>query len=1518
MKRGMKIEDVGTELSDGVKLVHFFEIISNESLGKYEPAKENMMRIKKAQNLNLVLKFVQSKGIRLLNIGVDDFLDGNLKIILGFIWTIICKYSIDDISEEELTAKDALLLWCKKKTKGYSGVDVQNFHMSWKDGLAFCALIHAHRPDLLDFDSLNKADAAANLQLAFDIAEKKLGLPSLLDVADIVDNVKPDERSVMTYVAQFYHLFSANKQQEIAGRRVGKLVDLIEQIEKMKEEYNVAAGSFIEWAQKKAPAFADRTTENTSEDLSKKMGAMTEYRGGEKPEKAAEKVKIEGLFNAVAMKLRSNNRPPFVPADGFGVKDVESWWNKVGDEEKNRNDWLAKEYARWQKIEQLLNRFEQKAKALEAWNSSKKQYLETVETVDSLRDAQSKLKRAEAFGDEYSASGKRVNELKALASELVALLGSNPKAEVVSSRLASVEGAWGGLPALHQAKVADLKEKLALEEKKEQLRQHWAQLADAYQLWTRGVVSANNVHNFGNSIEDVEGFVATLDSQDADNKKHNDEKKAALDAVWKELQDLHVKDNRYSALTEQDAAGFHANVLASIDSRRQAYEAELARQRAMEEARKKFAAAAADFVAHLQKRREAIAAHNSEPDPVTAVAAVKATFADSAPESAALQGVVALDNDLGKLGVKENRHTSLTVPQLQQQSDKFGNFVRNVIAALQDEQDLKDDFVAKAKALLEWIAATQPTLGEKKSADNTLEGARKASLAWRAYKSGLSSEKGVEKSDLHALYDNILKVLGENNRPSTYTPPAGHSLADVDGAWDQLVAAEKAVENDIKAELSRQEKIAALVRQFNADAGDFEAFVQEATSYLSSEEAVDSLNSSRLHLRLLQVKQEEVAAAKSQLEALQALQSEIAGLNYHDVAAVNSRVQSLADGYANLSTLASAKNDKLKAANASEESKESLRRAYAAAASAYARFVREALDQANDNNFGNSLASVTAAKADVDTLASELNQKAAALRAAIDKVSADLASHNVADPHKHSRSKPEDVEGLGKSLTDALAKREQAYQQALETQQRNDLKSAEFAKQANAFVAHLQTEREAIEKLEGAPDAKQAQIAELHKDGAAAKASLDGIKTLAAEMESLGIFTNTHTSHSSVSLSGKNEQQEAFVKNALQGLAEEKTRHERAAQQKSELEAREKVEGLQIEYNLKSGQLFAFFESADDLHAEPTRAKSVADAKKLQEEYNTFAGQFGDQKNAHGELVALAEQLKAAGVEVAVSDITSRFSATETASGERKTALTAEVARQEANDALAKEFAGVATEFQTWLSSISSSVADLSGELEEQIKKLAAALEALHAGNDKLANVNAHQQKLDAAHVTENAHTDLDVAGLSSEFKELVDSLRKRQEVLEKDLLSKKMGDVTPEQLAEFRDMFHHFDKGNKGHLVPLEFKGALQSLGEDFNDEQLGKIVKELDSDGDGKISFDEFVTFLRKRVQDSDSQEQILESFKALSGGKEFITAEDLARSGLPNEKVKFLSSSMPKYADVEGGLDFKAWVEKAYPKN
>lgn len=118
---------------------------------------------------------------------------------LGMIWTIILRFAIQDISVEEMTAKEGLLLWCQRKTAPYKNVNVQNFHLSFKDGLAFCALIHRHRPDLIDYSKLSKDNPLENLNTAFDVAEKYLDIPRMLD---------PDGKS---YIMNNYYIQCVQK-----------------------------------------------------------------------------------------------------------------------------------------------------------------------------------------------------------------------------------------------------------------------------------------------------------------------------------------------------------------------------------------------------------------------------------------------------------------------------------------------------------------------------------------------------------------------------------------------------------------------------------------------------------------------------------------------------------------------------------------------------------------------------------------------------------------------------------------------------------------------------------------------------------------------------------------------------------------------------------------------------------------------------------------------------------------------------------------------------------------------------------------------------------------------------------------------------------------------------------------------------------------------------------------------------------------------------------------------------------
>ncbi|KAI0916871.1 hypothetical protein AcW1_007797 [Taiwanofungus camphoratus] len=394
------------DLSDGVRLIQLMEIMGDTSLGRYN--KNPRMRIQKAENVNKALEFITSRGVKLTNIGPEDIIDGNLKLILGMIWTLILRFTIADISEEGLSAKEGLLLWCQRKTAPYKEVDVQDFSLSWSDGLALCALIHCHRPDLIDYDKLDKTDRHGNTRLAFQVATDHLGIPQLLEVADLCDTARPDERSVMTYIASFFHAFSSMDQAETVSRRVEKFAELMHSVWLSKNDYErrvralLAAISNIQ-AQWSAVQFT-----GTYADAKEHSATFATYKQSTKRAWVTEKQDVTTLFGNVQTKLRTYGLREYVPPAGLAITDLDAAWNTLLVSEAQRSRAINAEIRKIKeslrkKFADLANDFEKRLRAIsselagiEGALEEQQQRVEKLQTrVPALSDALAAVASAE-------------------------------------------------------------------------------------------------------------------------------------------------------------------------------------------------------------------------------------------------------------------------------------------------------------------------------------------------------------------------------------------------------------------------------------------------------------------------------------------------------------------------------------------------------------------------------------------------------------------------------------------------------------------------------------------------------------------------------------------------------------------------------------------------------------------------------------------------------------------------------------------------------------------------------------------------------------------------------------------------------------------------------------------------------------------------------------------------------------------------------------------------------------------
>ncbi|KAM4522124.1 utrophin isoform 2-T2 [Odontesthes bonariensis] len=225
------IKDMFSDLRDGRKLLDLLEGLTDAVLTK----ERGSTRVHSLNNVNKVLQVLHQNNVDLVNIGGTDIVDGNHKLTLGLIWSIILHWQVKDIMKDimsnlqQTNSEKILLSWVRQCTRSYPEVNVLNFTTSWADGLALNGILHHFRPAAFSWDKVVRLSPVERLDHAFTVAKDQLAIERLLDPEDVAVQL-PDKKSIIMYVTSLFAVLPKDVS-----------MDAIREVETLPRKYKVEA-----------------------------------------------------------------------------------------------------------------------------------------------------------------------------------------------------------------------------------------------------------------------------------------------------------------------------------------------------------------------------------------------------------------------------------------------------------------------------------------------------------------------------------------------------------------------------------------------------------------------------------------------------------------------------------------------------------------------------------------------------------------------------------------------------------------------------------------------------------------------------------------------------------------------------------------------------------------------------------------------------------------------------------------------------------------------------------------------------------------------------------------------------------------------------------------------------------------------------------------------------------------------------------------------------------------------------
>nr|XP_022902342.1 plectin-like isoform X1 [Onthophagus taurus]XP_022902343.1 plectin-like isoform X1 [Onthophagus taurus]XP_022902344.1 plectin-like isoform X1 [Onthophagus taurus]XP_022902345.1 plectin-like isoform X1 [Onthophagus taurus]XP_022902346.1 plectin-like isoform X1 [Onthophagus taurus] len=434
-----QIGDLFQDLRDGRNLISLLEVLTGEKL----PVENREMRFHMLHNIDTALHFLRRKKIKLVNIRSEDIVDGNPKLTLGLIWTIILHFQISDIvvgQEPNVSAKDYLLRWAKRTTNKYPGVRVTDFTSSWKDGLAFSAIIHRNRPDLVDWRQIRSQHARERMEHAFYVAEREYGVTKLLDPED-VDTQQPDEKSLITYISSLHEVFPEPNP-------IHPLYDAVSQ--QKVHEYKELASSLHLWMREKYSVMQDRSFPPTLIAMKKLATESTRFRTDEVPPRQRDKQHLSQLFRDLEKYFQTVGEIDIEPE--LHIEKIERNWNRLMVSHQEREKYIMDEIRRLERLQRLADKVHREIKHSDAALDN----IEHMIEEESHRIERIHPLEAKKIADHIDKDLEVVEQnIQSLFNDVHTLLSARyPQAPELDKRVKKLHARWADMKKLLIQKIA--------------------------------------------------------------------------------------------------------------------------------------------------------------------------------------------------------------------------------------------------------------------------------------------------------------------------------------------------------------------------------------------------------------------------------------------------------------------------------------------------------------------------------------------------------------------------------------------------------------------------------------------------------------------------------------------------------------------------------------------------------------------------------------------------------------------------------------------------------------------------------------------------------------------------------------------------------------------------------------------------------------------------------------------------------------------------------------------------------